>query len=338
MKTTMKLDFHSLSTRGQARRLRALALEALKQYDLPVTRLRLITNDFNCIFRVDTADRRRLVLRVTMPEGGHQRASTEAEMAWLDALARETELTVPRPVFARDGAFVVEAAAEGIPQPRLVTIFTWVDGVNLADRITPETIAKMGQLMARLHQHAETFTPPNGDTLPRFDKVFPFPEPVVMFDPPYAHLFPGERGTLYRRANDWAQSAIDHLKAGDEPMRILHGDLHQWNVRIHRGRLAPIDFEDMMWGWRVEDIATTLYYFLDNDFDAVWRAFQSGYERLCPWPERYTGEIEALICARALMLVNFAIQDPSAYWQEHASAFSEKNELRLLKLFAHAER
>ena len=50
-------------------------------------------------------------------------------------------------------------------------------------------------------------------------------------------------------------------------MRILHNDLHQWNVRIYRGRLSPIDFEDLMWGWPVQDIATTLYYHLDNGYD-----------------------------------------------------------------------
>lgn len=334
----MRKDFYTLSHIGQARRLHRLALEALQQYELQVMRLRLITNAFNCIFRLDTVDGQRLVLRVTMPEGGHTRVGTQAEMAWLDALARETKLTVPCPVLARNGEFVVEAAVDGVPQPRLVTIFNWVDGVDIAERLTPENLGKMGHLMATLHRHAATFTPPHSDSLPRFDKVFPFPEPVVLFEPSNAHIFPAERGALYRRANDWAQSAVDRLKASGEPMRILHADLHQWNVRFNRGRLAPIDFEDLMWGWPVQDIATTLYYFLDDDFDSVWKAFQRGYERLCPWPERYPGEIEAFIAARALMLVNFTLQDPSAYWQEHTPAFAEKNEQRMLKLFAHAER
>jgi len=338
MTTTLKPDFYSLSMRAQARRLRALAWNALQHYDLPVTRLRLITNAFNCIFRVDVADGRRLVLRITMPEGGHHRAGTQAEMAWLDALAHETDLTVPRPVLARSGDFVVEAAAVGVPQPRLVTLFTWVDGINIAERLTPENLAHMGSLMARLHQHAETFTPPNAQSLPRFDRVFPFSEPVVLFDPTYASIFPPARATTYRRAQDWAQSAIDRLQASGEPMRILHGDLHQWNVRVHRGQLAPIDFEDLIWGWRVQDIGTSLYYFLDENLDRVWHAFKAGYERLSPWPEQYPGEIEAFICARALMLVNFAIQDPNAYWQESAQRFAEKNEQRLLRLFAHAER
>ena len=63
---------------------------------------------------------------------------------------------------------------------------------------------------------------------------------------------------MYEKAIAWAQEAIDRLQASAESMRLLHGDLHQWNVRSYRGVLSPIDFEDLMLGWPVQDIATTL--------------------------------------------------------------------------------
>ena len=332
----MPRPFYSLSNRGQARRLRALAFEALKLYDLPVDRLRLITNSFNGIFRVDTRDGRKLVLRVTWPEGGHSREGTCAEMAWLDALSRQTSLRVPRPAAARSGELVVEAAADGVPQPRLVTIFSWVDGINLAERPNEKNLERLGYLMAQLHLHAANFSPPCGASLPRFDRVFPFPEPVVLFEPRFAQLFPPERRTVYEKAVRWAQGAIERLQGSGEPMRILHGDLHQWNVRVRGGVLAPIDFEDLMWGWPAQDIATSLYYFQGEHFEETWSAFKTGYTRHSPWPERYAGEIEAFIAARALMLVNFALQDPNVYWQEEAPRFVEKNEQRLRALFSRA--
>ena len=120
--------------------------------------------------------------------------------------------------------------------------------------------------MARLHNHALTYQPPAELAVLHFDHVFPFPEPVVLFDAPYASLFPPERGAVFKQAIAWAQESIDLLIAGGEPMRILHGDLHQWNVRIAHGLLSPIDFEDLMMGWPVQDIATTLYYFLDENY------------------------------------------------------------------------
>jgi len=90
--------YSSLTVRGQARRLRQLALNALTHYDLDVARLRLVTNDMNGIFRVDTRDGQKYILRVTMPEGGHNHDHVAAEMDWLAALARDTDLSVPHPL------------------------------------------------------------------------------------------------------------------------------------------------------------------------------------------------------------------------------------------------
>lgn len=325
--------YTALTVRGQARRLRRLAFEALKQYDLEVTRLSLVTNDMNGIFRLDVRGGQKYILRVTLPEGGHDRDHITAEMDWLAAIDRDTTLHVPRPIPARDGSFVVEAGAAGVPEPRLCAVFTWVPGTNLAEHLSPLNISKLGTLMAGLHAHALTYRPPAGLSLLHFDRVFPFPEPVVLFDERYSALFPAERRLVYEKAIDWVQSAIDRLKANDEPMRILHGDLHQWNVRYYRGTLFPVDFEDLMFGWPVQDIATTLYnlFYLDT-YRSLRDAFRQGYTRHSPWPERYPGEIDAFIAAQGLGLANFILNDPNPEWRAQAPEFIERVEKRLRRL------
>lgn len=122
------------------------------------------------------------------------------------------------------------------------------------------------------------------------------------------------------------------MKASGEPMRIIHGDLHQWNVRNKRGVLSPIDFEDLMLGWPVQDIATTLYYFDSKDFARLRNAFQEGYTRHSPWPEQLAGEIDSFIAARGLGLANFILNDPNPAWREQAGEFIERVEKRLLGL------
>lgn len=331
---TMK-PYHTLTEHGQARRLRLLALQALQQYDLPVKRLSLVTNDFNGIFRLDLEDRQKLILRITLPEGGHNLDHVAAEMDWLAALARDTQLSIPRPVPARDGTLVVEASAGGVPEPRTCAIFTWVPGTNLARHITPGNLSRLGTLMASLHTHALSYRPPAGLSLLRFDGVFPFPEPLVLFDERYRIFLPASRRAIFERAIGWAQSAIDRLKASGEPMRIIHGDLHQWNVRYYRGVLSPIDFEDLMWGWPVQDIATTLYYFIDSpDYASLRKAFQQGYTQHIPWPERQQGEIDAFIAARAVGLANFILNDPNPKWKDQAIGFFQRIEDRLRQLIA----
>jgi Ser/Thr protein kinase RdoA (MazF antagonist) len=325
-------SYNELTERGRARRLRQLALAALKQYDLDIARLSLITNSSNGIFRVDTRNGQKWILRITLPEGGHNHAHVDAEMDWLAAISRDTGLSVPRPLAARDGSLVVEAGADGVPQRRMCAIFSWVPGTDLAKHLTPASIAHLGELSARLHLHAQTYQPRDGLSLLKFDRVFPFPEPVILFEARFSTLIPPGRRDVFQRAMDWAQASVDRLKASGEPMRLLHGDLHQWNVRYSRGRLSPIDFEDLMWGWPVQDIATTLYYSVDeDDYPDKRVAFEQGYQRVNPWPERLPGEIDSFIAARGLGMANFVLHHPELIDNE-TPAFLERIEKRLQRL------
>lgn len=327
--------YYTLTERGQARRLRALAFNALQQYDLDVSHLSLVTNGINGIFRLDLQDGQKFILRISLPERSHTLDYLLAEMDWLKALAKDTTLSVSRPVPARDGSLVVEASANGVPEARLSVIFTWVPGTDLVRHLSPLNISRLGELMAHLHMHSKTYQPPSGYSLLHYDRVFPFSDPVILFDDPYQHLFSPESRKLYQQVRDGAQEAVDRLKTSGEPMRILHGDLHQWNVRYYRGVLAPIDFEDLMWGWPVQDIATSLYYFLDYpDYPTFRAAFQAGYSRCSPWPERCSGEIDAFIAARALVIVNFVLNQTSPKWTSRAAEFVSRSERRLRRLMS----
>jgi Ser/Thr protein kinase RdoA (MazF antagonist) len=308
-----------------------MAVLALEQYDLPVERLRLITNDFNGIFRIDTVDRRKYVLRVSLPEGGHDRDGVQAEMAWLDALGGETELSVPSPLTTRSEDLLVEVEAPGVPEPRLCVIFNWMPGVDLAKRLSTENLFLLGALMARLHQHALTFRLPENWIIPCYDRVFPYPEPILLLEEPYESLFPPSRRSIFQQAIEAVELAIENLRP--EPLRIIHNDLHQWNVRVYRKLLSPIDFEDLVWGWPVQDIATCLYYFISDDrFMSYRQAFQQGYISVSPWPEGYPGEVDRFIAARGLQLANFILTDPNPAWRIQAQNFVEKTEQRIRNL------
>jgi Ser/Thr protein kinase RdoA (MazF antagonist) len=326
-------SYSSLTTRGQARRLSFLAKNALKNYDLDVARLSLVTNDMNGIFRIDTRDRKKYILRVSLPEGGHNFEHVAAEMDWLAALARDTKLSVPRPLAASDRKLVVTAGADGVPDERMCAVFSWVPGKDLAGDLSEASVFKLGELSAGLHTHALSYRPPDGLSLLRFDRINPFLEPVILFEERFSDLFSPERREIYEKGIAWAQESIERLKASGEPMRVIHGDLHQWNVRMARGVLSPIDFEDLMLGWPVQDIAITLYYFFDSqDYAILRKAFQEGYTRHCPWPERHPGEIDSFIAARGIGLANLVLHDPNPAWRIQGAEFVERIERRLRRL------
>jgi Ser/Thr protein kinase RdoA (MazF antagonist) len=330
--TTMIKPYSELTVHGQARRLRALAISALGYYNLDVARIRLITNDFNAIFRLDTTAGEKFILRVTLPEGGHTKETIEAEAAWLNALSRETDLSVPQPVVAKNGQLAVEVGGQGVPEPRWCAIFRWVPGTDLAAHMNVENIIKHGSLMARLHQHAAGYQPADVIKIPTFNKVFPFPEPVILFDTAYQEIITPPRREVFAEAIEWAAQAIQLLQTSGEPMRLIHGDLHQWNVRLYHGVLSPIDFEDLMWGWPVQDIGTSLFYFFDAAYEKYYPPFKKGYCKVHDWPERYPGEVEAFIAARAVGLVNFILNDPNPTWRSQIPQFVQKIEERVRTL------
>ena len=163
--------FADLTAAGQARRLRALAQAALSQYELPVTRLRLLTYHFNAIFRVDTRDGRKFVLRINIP-GVRSIGQIRSEAQWLSALRSDTDLVVPEPVLNRGGELVTTASAPGVPEARHCVVFGWVAGRDLRHAINAENYRKLGEFTSRLHDHAETWSPPADFDLKLHDGIF----------------------------------------------------------------------------------------------------------------------------------------------------------------------
>ena len=72
-----------------------------------------------------------------------------------------------------------------------------------------------------------------------------------------------------------------------------------------RGRLTALDFEDVMWGWPIQDLGTTMYYLhLREDYEPLLAAFRLGYEEVRPWPDRTGSDLATFIAGRALVLGN----------------------------------
>ncbi|MDJ0498265.1 MAG: phosphotransferase [Acidimicrobiia bacterium] len=308
--------WEQLTESGQLRRLRKLASRALVSYPIEPVRLRLVGGFTNVIYRVDTADRT-YALRVDLHQD-HSDGDVDNELAWLEAIAAETTLEVARPVRAKDGRGYVFAAAGGVPGERRCVLFEWIPGHPLADRLSEAGYYALGQLSAGLHIHGSGFTPPHQPLT--WDRVFYWPEevdPVVVFRPEMQRFI----GTEWRRVLDHAiatvETAFDRLPPGEA--QLIHGDLHPWNVHTYRSRLIAFDFEDVTWGHRVQDIATTLFYERSHDAYADLRtAFEEGYRSVAPWPAQYSGEIEHFMAARSLMFVNYVANlraDPSEYYE-----------------------
>jgi Ser/Thr protein kinase RdoA (MazF antagonist) len=308
-------DFYDLTFEERGQRLYPMALAALERYDLEVSNVLLLTNSTNGVFRVDTEGELKFVLRISDPLGCLSLDEIRSEMMWLAALDRDTNLGIPRPVTTREGSLVTTVEVDGVPEARHCAVFNWVPGRNLSEQLTPKNMVKLGELAAQLHNHAEGFDPPKGFRVRKRDNVFPFAnpdfpyvEPIVLFDENYGEYFPPQRRELFEKLISLAQGAVDALYVHEEGLRVIHNDLHQWNVKVHEGSVYGLDFENLMWGYPVQDIATTLFYvnWIERG-DELKNAYQRGYTSINVWPEEVEGQIDTFIAGHGAMLINYLL-------------------------------
>ena len=323
-------DFYELTDLGRARRLRVIAEQVLDEYDLDVAHMRALSDATNAVFKLDCRNGDRYALRVGMgPPSGHTADEMRSEMEWLAALSSLDSPLVPRPVPTRSGDLVVVGSAPHVPYDPPCAVFSWLDGSLLDDRADYVSFHTYGAAMARLHQAALEFEPSSNFVAPQYTIIHPYGSPFIVFTDTGDDLLPPGRRAVYEKGRALVQDLFRSLP-DREPMRILHGDFHGWNVKINHGKISVFDVEDMVWGWPVQDIGVALYYHWERpDFDVKLEEFRSGYETVSPWPDP-GGEVFTCIIARTLLLANDVISQPE--WLDVAAEVYERGERRILSM------
>jgi len=309
MKPYAKLTF-----RGKILRLRKLAIKTLANYSIEVERVRYLTTESTTMFRIDAKDGSRYVLRI-YSEMDSSIVENKTEMYWLTALARDTDLPVIQPVARKDGDYISLVSMEGIPAEKRCALYKWVPGVQLVNHISPKNYRKFGSLVAQLHNHAETLQLPAELQPKRWDRVFYFPdEPIVYDQAEYASLFtPQQLSTLEKAIARVSPFLTSLYRAQASNPMLIHGDLHYWNVHISRGNLYLIDFEDMVDGFPIQDVAISFYYLRNrDDYQSLTDAFWEGYARERNLPPFNEHDLRLLWMARMANFVNYVAHSEDA--------------------------
>jgi Ser/Thr protein kinase RdoA (MazF antagonist) len=311
--------FEDLTLRGQIRRMRTLAWDALAQYDIQVARLCFLGWFTNLMFRVEAADGGAHVLRICTP-GWRSEADLLAEVMWLAALENTPEIRAPVLHPARDGSRVVLARAEGVTGDRRCILMRWTPGVNLGKRLDEANLEKMGSLFARLHAQAESWTPPVGFYARRMDRVLAREEPDALFGEAALERSAPPIQLVWEQARQVVTAAYQRRYALPG-LHVIHHDLWHDNIKLYRSRLLPLDFEDTSWGYPVQDIAMAMQDLMQDvspeRYDPLLRAFRRGYESLRPWPEAYEGEMDIFRVGRMLWVANYVAWQQRLYLNDH---------------------
>lgn len=319
MTTSPEDGYASLGSGEQVALLREVAVEAASRFELDATGIELVMHGFNTTFRVDDRSGERVALRVNT-NSLSTLENVHAQAAWMRALASETDVLLPVPLLADDGAPAVIVEHNG--RDHVVTAASWLDGDDIEDCDEVQARA-LGRAMATMHDHAQRWSLPAGSRLPAF------------LDPYYGdddHLRPAYLDSPDDLALiEWAWercSAAMAAAADAEPAFVIHGDLHGANLKWHEGRLAVFDFDDCGIACPTLDLAVATFYLRDGD-EAVENALREGYAEVREVPE--TADFEGVVAARQLLLANDLMTTETAEFREMQQSYLAKTVDRLTR-------
>lgn len=295
--------FRDLTRRQRLVRFRQLAQAALRAYGLVGARLTFLQYGENVIYRVDPAQGARALLRL---HAWDNVPYINSEMLWLDALANEGGLAVPRPIRALDGALSVHAESPKHGVGRVATLLSWLDGRKLGKGLRPVHLASLGRAVAQLHAFSAAWQPPAEFDRPDWDWAAQlggshFSVGVeTLFE-----VMPARLQQPFKAVSRQAKAAMAKLGTGPDAYGLIHADLYPENVLFKARQARPIDFEDCGYGWWIWDIAVALCTWAWEPGWAPMRdAFQAGYESLRALPAAQWDLLDLFIATQyATMLI-----------------------------------
>ena len=281
--------------------MRKLADAALEKFGFNQYRLTFLQHLVNTTFRLDCAKGRYLV-RI---HRARTRAEIASELAWLEALAKETTAPVQIPQRSFDGKIIVVESQVGVAEAYPVTVLSWLEGQILPqDHRSPHHFYRLGQLGAKLHHHAQHWTPSFELNRPFYDSTS-----VLRTD----NVF-GDEAVTYRQLPEDVRAHLQTLheqlqeveqRLGKDPNHfgLIHSDLSFGNVLFTTDAVMPIDFDDCGFGYYLYDLAVILAGPWEKPgFQQRREALLQGYRERRELLEEHLSLIPILMAMRASSL------------------------------------
>ncbi|MFJ8062927.1 phosphotransferase enzyme family protein [Streptomyces sp. NPDC096142] len=289
---------------SEAAHANALAHVAIAAFDLDGYTVTDLVRHSNVTARLVSGTGPALALRLRRGPS----VDSRTELAWLSAVRRGTNVCVLEP-YAEEFDRNTRTVANRDGTPVECSLFFWADGRPLAADLTRLNYCELGRMTARLHEFASSWQSAPGLKPLVWDRTMYYAGTrLVITDPRYAEFIPAQHARVVESVVAEADAELGRLARAPDRM-FLHGNIEMWNVlSTGPGELRLLDFEDVMVGSPVLDVAITLFYGRERpDYTALAEAYEAGYRSVRPWPVRDSRQLALLTAARAVMLLNHAL-------------------------------
>jgi Ser/Thr protein kinase RdoA (MazF antagonist) len=285
-------DFYGLCDDEQAAALRLLAHAAAEHWDGGFTNLKLVKYRENAVFSAERADGQRIAVRIHR-HGYHSDAALLSELHWMKALDGSVE--VPPVICTANGELLAHVDHPAVPEPRQVSILGWLtgtpvgtseEGLELDDALAMSLYHEAGRLAATLHTQSAAMALPDGFTRHAWDDdglIGPEPLWGRFWDSP---TLTAPQRDLLQEAQSCARVDLENFGKTDRNYGLIHADFVPENLLNEAGRLKLIDFDDAGYGWHMFELATALYFSIEEPrYRDITAALVAGYRSVRPLPD-----------------------------------------------------
>ena len=287
-------------------RLDELARDSLPLWGIDrETPCRLINLSENATYLVEPPGAAKVVLRLHR-EGYHSKNAIACELAWMDAIERDTGVITPTAIPGLDGERIQHGRSQRLPRERHMVLFEFIDGREPDETEDDLTVPfqQLGEVSARLHEHVMRWQlPVNFERLTWDDAHILGPTPnwgdwrvAPAMDQAALDVLERQEATIKRRLEAF----------GREPERynLIHADIRLANLLVREGNTRVIDFDDCGMGWFLYDVATTVSFIEDHPKVPEWiDAWLEGYHRVRKLSDEEKAEIPTFVMLRRMALL-----------------------------------
>ncbi len=307
-----KSRFALLSVGAQKEHISELAHAVLLEYPFMVQSIDLINFEFNATYKVLTRENEIFALRINV-NSDRNYENLLGEIAFVSHLNEKGVVNLPKPVKTNNGQLAQTIYSPLLERQLGVVLYTWLEGEELGDDPSEDSLRKLGAAMAAMHQATRGFILPEGAKLPFLrDFLWETADIIFSIDSPLS----GQEKELISEAKSKIEKIIEDLYSKGEAI-VIHADLHGGNVFSHGDEVFIFDFDDSGIGLPIQDLATALYYLDTPEQDAV---MLDGYRSVCEIPEHSEYQLQGLLLQRRIILLNYLFETSN---QEHRAMAPE---------------
>lgn len=306
----MKKEFAKATFLTQVRRLRKLAILALKEYSIKVDKIKFINHSENTTFKIITKDAKKYLLRIHR-NNNHSKLSILEELEWLSEISKTSQLQVPIPVLTKQKSMLVTISTPEVASERHCCLFQWIEARFIRKSMHTNHLYQLGQQMAQLHLstrgkkvvHRNYWT---ADGMIGKNAKFGSIENLI-------GVSPGKQKIITEAKNNILLKIKRFEKKYPERLGLIHADLHFKNILLgSNNSLVTIDFDDCGTGFFLYDIAiplmsveTILGTTNKKDMKYYKKAFIDGYTTFKKWDAEDEKMLPYFIITRKLVLLGW---------------------------------